>query len=228
MALTFRQLGLPFPQADYYRPQDFLPDDSNAEARAWLAEPRRWPHHRLALHGDHGTGKTHLLHVFAASHGATLLQGGAIRHLPAAPDAPLAIDDADDAADPRALLHLLNAAAERRLPVVLACTVPPARWPGVLPDLDSRLRATIAVGIGQPGDALLRALLARLIADRQLRVDPSVHEYLIARLPRSCQAMREAAARLDRASLAIGRRVTRPLAAGVLAGLEGDEAGWGA
>ena len=85
-----------------------------------------------------------------------------------------------------------------------------------LPDLASRLRAVTAVGLTLPEDELLAALLARLIAERQLRVDEAVQAYLLARLPRSGAALREAAARLDRASLALGRRVTRATAAIVL------------
>jgi chromosomal replication initiation ATPase DnaA len=76
------------------------------------------------------------------------------------------------------------------------------------------------VRLRPPDDDLLRALLARLIAERQLRVDETVQNYLLARLPRSFGALREAAARLDRASLAAGKRVTRALAADTLAQLQ--------
>jgi hypothetical protein len=53
--------------------------------------------------------------------------------------------------------------------------VAPARWPVGLPDLASRLRATVAVGIGAPSDGLLEALLAKHLNDRLLgrRVDGS-------------------------------------------------------
>ena len=54
--------------------------------------------------------------------------------------------DADAGADEATLLHLLNATAEARLPVLLAARTPPARWPVRLPDLASRLRAITAVG----------------------------------------------------------------------------------
>ncbi len=134
----------------------------------------------------------------------------------------IAIDDADTAPDPEALLHLLNAAGEARRPVLLAGTTPPARWRPTLPDLDSRLRAITAIGLRQPDDGLLRALFARLIAERQLRVDETVQAYLLARLPRSCAALREAAARLDRASLAAGKRVSRALAAETLQRLQDE------
>ena len=172
-----------------------------------------WPGRRLAIFGAAGSGKTHLLHRFAARRGAALLEGATISGIIAEPSRqPLAIDDADAAADEAALLHLLNAATDAAQPVLLAARTPPARWPYTLPDLVSRLRAITAVGLHDPDDALLRALLARLLADRQLVVAEPVQEFLLTRLPRTGAAMREAARRLDEASLASGGKITRAVA----------------
>jgi chromosomal replication initiation ATPase DnaA len=223
--LVTRQLALPFPQTCLFSPAGFLPAVANADARAWLAAPATWPNQRLALHGPAGSGKTHLLHIFAAQNHAILMPGPTLRYLPdLPPDAPIAIDDADAAPDPETLLHLLNIAAERHLPLLLAGRTPPARWTIALPDLLSRLRATQAVALIEPDDALLRALLAQLIAARQLRVEEHVQAYLLARLPRTCAAMREAAACLDRISLAEGSRITRAIAAQVLARMQAGTA----
>lgn len=213
-----RQLALSFPVAPHYDAAGFLPAASNRDVLAWLEDPAAWPGRRLAVHGAAGSGKTHLLHMFAERRSAALLPGTALHGLPEIPEqGAIAIDDADVVPEPTALLHLLNACAERGLPVLLAARLPPARWGVSLPDLLSRLRATATVAIGLPDDALLRALLARLIAERQLRVDAAVQDWLLTRLPRSGAAMREAAACLDRVSLAAGGRVTRTVAAEVLA-----------
>ncbi len=219
MSGTARQLPLPFGQAPGYAAADFVDAPSNAEARGWLARPADWPNARLVLWGEPGCGKTHLLHVWAAAHGAALLEAAALRGLPAPPAAPLAVDDADAAADAPALLHLLNMASEARLPVLLAARQPPARHAWALPDLASRLRASLAVEIRPPEDDLLAALLAHLAAARQLLLSPPVQNYLLARLPRTPAALREAVARLDRAGLDRQARITRALAATVLDGM---------
>ena len=219
-----RQLAFPFPQRATYDAADFMATVANAEALTWLARPLDWPDLRLAVHGPEGCGKTHLLHVFAGRQGATLLPGEAVRHLIDLPSAGLAVDDADAAPEAEALLHLLNAAAEARLPVLLAGRAPPAHWPIALPDLASRLRATVSVGLGQPDDEFLKTLFARMLAKRQLRVEADVQIYLLDRLPRHGAALREAACCLDRLSLATGRAVGRGLAQEVLARLGGDEA----
>jgi chromosomal replication initiation ATPase DnaA len=81
------------------------------------------------------------------------------------------------------------------------------------------------VAIKPPSEALLAALLAKAFADRQLRTEPSLHGWLLARLPREAAAMAEAAARLDRAALATGWRITPRLAQAALGDLlaEGDD-----
>ena len=219
-----RQLAFPFPQYASYDAA-FIPRPANTEALTWLSHPCDWPDLRLAIHGPEGCGKTHLLHLFAARHGAMLLPGESVRHLITMPrQCGLAVDDADAAPEPEALLHLLNAAGEAGVPVLLAGRAPPAHWTHTLPDLTSRLRAIMAISLGQPDDELLGTLLARLLAQRQLRVEPDVQNYLLARLPRHGAALRDAAACLDRLSLAAGRAVTRAIAAEVLARLgTGDE-----
>lgn len=199
------QQRLPFPDGITYDAADFLPGESNAEALAWLAQPAAWPGLRLAVHGEAGVGKTHFLHVFAARTGAALLQPSGIRgfvELPVA--AAIGIDDADRVAEAAGLLHVLNAAAERGMPVLLAARAAPARFGFGLPDLISRLRATTAVALLAPDDGLLRALLARLLADRQMRVPERWQEYLLARLPRTGGALRAAVELLDAASMEAG------------------------
>jgi chromosomal replication initiation ATPase DnaA len=213
-----RQCTLPFPFAQSYAPEDFFPGDSNAAALAWLEAPAAWPSLRLAVHGEAGTGKTHLLRYFAGRQGAAVMAAGGLRRFAPPPEAPaLGIDDADQVRDPEALLHVLNAAAERGSPVLLTARTPPAQWPFALPDLVSRLRAMPSVGLLPPDDGLLRAMLARLLAERQIAVPERVQAFLLARLPRTGNALRDAAARLDCYALAEGGPVTTKLAERVVA-----------
>lgn len=220
---TIDQLPLPFAHRERYRPDHFSAAPANEEALAWLDRTGEWPNGRLALWGEAGSGKTHLLHIWAGRVGATLLDGRALRGLPVLPAAGgIAVDHAD-AADQASLFHLLNAAAEAALPVLLAARSVPSRWPTGLPDLATRLRAIVAVGIGRPDDTQLRLLLARLFADRGIEVTEAMQSWLLLRLPRSPGALREAVARLDAAALARGSAVTRALALEAIADLLGAE-----
>jgi chromosomal replication initiation ATPase DnaA len=215
-----RQLGLPFAHEPDFAAVDFLAAPSNEAARVWLRTVRQWPSGRLALYGQPGAGKSHLLHRWAAGVGATMLSGACLAGLPDLPQTPIALDDADLLADEPALLHLLNVCAEAGLPVLLAGRAAPSHWPVALPDLASRLRAITAVEVEPPDDTLLQSLLAKLLADRQLAVAPPVQAFLLARLPRTAAALAEAARRLDGLALAAGTKITLRLAAGMLPGLE--------
>jgi chromosomal replication initiation ATPase DnaA len=220
-----RQLALPFTHVPRYRGITFLEASSNAEALALLDQPSIWPHGRLAIFGPEGCGKTHLLTRWAERQGACVIDAGqlALDPLRPPPAGPIAIDDADLAAE-RPLLHLLNAGHEAGVHVVLTSRTPPARWAVALPDLASRLRAMLVCEIRPAEDLLLDALFTRLIADRHLRLSAPLQAWLRLRLPRSAAAIRDAASLLDRRSLEAGTPVTRPIAQAVLAELTGDEA----
>ncbi len=231
--MRVRQLALPFAHVPHLTASDFLAAPSNADALEWISRTAEWPAGRLALFGAASVGKTHLLHIWAASRAACLLDGASLTLLDAIapPAGPLAIDDAD-AAPPRALLHVLNTAAEAAQPLLLAARAPPAHWaaqslqaggPAYPADLSSRLRAITAVPIEAPEETLLRALLARLLAERQLAVPETVQDWLLLRLPRSAAAIHEAAGKFDHVSLIIGGRAPRIVAARVLAEMTGDE-----
>ncbi len=212
-----RQLALPFTElAQPYTAEDFCPAPSNAAARDWLARPDAWSNGRLVLWGEAGCGKTHLLHIWAREHQAQILNGPGLRGF-IRPDGPVAVDDAELAAQPEALLHLLNAAAEEGCFVLLAARQPPARMGYKLADLSSRLRASASVEIRAPEDELLEALLTRFAAAHQLHLPIHVRNLLLLHLPRAPAFYREAVARLDRMAMDGGARITRTMAAAMLA-----------
>lgn len=203
---------LRFPSRSGFGAQELLPNLAQDEAQAWLARASNWPLGQLALWGAPGSGKSHLAHAWAAS------VGGAV--VSSAPDgwpaAPIAIDDIDAIPSEPALLHLLNAAAEARQPVLLVSRMAPGRLPVRLPDLASRLRATTAVSIGAADDAFLVLLLGHLLANRQLMVPVGLTSWMLTRLPRNPAALRDAVGTLDAASLQMGRPITRALATDIL------------
>jgi chromosomal replication initiation ATPase DnaA len=67
-----------------------------------------------------------------------------------------------------------------------------------------------------PDDSLLRAVLVKLFADRQLAVDEALIGYVATRIERSFAAARAVVARLDDEALRHKRPLTRAFAAEVL------------
>jgi len=223
-----RQFILPFSHAPHYADEDFVESPSNQDARAWLDRPQSWPQSRLVLSGPEGSGKTHLLHMWAQRFQAEVRPVQSLRGLPEPPKtSALAIDDADEAPDEAALFHVLNLAAEARVLLLLTARLAPAIWQIGLPDLASRVRSSAHVAIGPADEPLLRTLLVRLASDRQLIIPSALADFMLLRLPRTQAAVREAVARLDRVSMAAGGHPNRALAAAVIAEISDRDAGAG-
>ena len=198
----------------------FFVTAANALALRRIDGWRDWPGGRLILTGPPGSGKTHLAHVWAAESGARVC--AEIPGAAAFDDGALVIEDADRLLGSQeaeeALFHLLNRAAETGASLLMTARDAPGRWRVGLRDLESRLLASDTVALAPPDDALLSALLVKLFADRQIRIEPELVPYLVARMERSASAARALVAALDAAALKAGRRVNRRLAREVLAG----------
>jgi chromosomal replication initiation ATPase DnaA len=89
-------------------------------------------------------------------------------------------------------------------------------WTFAIRDVGSRLKALPVVVLAPPDDALLRAVLVKLFADRQLAVDESLIGYLATRIERSFAGARDVVARLDDEAMLRKRPLTRALATEVL------------
>jgi len=215
-----RQLVLDLPLRTALGRDDFLVTSSNEAAVAMIDRYPDWPHHGVVLVGDGGSGKTHLLEVWRQASGARLISAAQLGSEP--PDrlletGALAIDNAPGTAlDERALFHLLNLARQTGGHVLVASEADPAQWKVQLPDLASRLKALAVARLDPPDDALLRGVLVKQFADRQIAVEEAVISYLMLRMPRSLDAARLIVAELDALALAEKAAVTRTLAARVL------------
>jgi chromosomal replication initiation ATPase DnaA len=214
-----RQLALALGHTESYARDDFLAGPGNAKALVMVERWPDWPARTLLLVGPEGAGKSHLAAIWAANAGARTVSARLIDEasVPATlTTGALVIEDlAVHSLDERALFHLLNLAREQGDYVLLTARTAPAGWRINLPDLASRMRAIPVISLEPPDDVLLRAVLVKLFADRQLAVDETLVSYLVARIERSYAAARAAVAALDREALRQQRPVTRTLA-GVL------------
>lgn len=212
-----RQLALALDHAAKLTRDDFLPGPSNENALALLDRWPDWPARMLALAGPEGSGKSHLASIWATQSGARFMSARALT-VDALPEAlatgALVLEDcASEFLDERALFHLLNLVREDGGWLLLTARSTPTLWKVALPDLASRLRAMPVASLSMPDDALLRAVMVKLFADRQLAVDEALIGYLLPRIGRSFAAARDAVDTLDREAMQRGRPVNRTLAA---------------
>ena len=217
MSTSPRQLALALEFDNSFAREDFLAGPPNASALALIERWPDWPARTIALVGPEGSGKSHLAAIWARAAGARSIAGHAIEltgvPTAVATGALVAEDFRDGMFDEHALFHLLNLAREEDAFVLMTALSAPSGWAVRLRDLASRLRAIPTVTLAPPDDTLLRAVLIKQFADRQLGVDEGLIGYLITRIERSFGAARAAVATLDREALQQKRPVSRALAA---------------
>ncbi len=212
-----RQLVLALDHAISFAREDFLSGPSNAKALALIERWPDWPDRLAVLVGPEGSGKSHLAAIWAQVSGARVLSAkllGETDLLASMATGALVVEDlSPDDLNERALFHLINLAREERVDVLFTARTPPAGFPVDIRDLASRLKVLPVVALTAPDDALLRALIVKLAADRQLAVDEALVNFLANRIERSFAAVRAAVALLDEEALRQHRPVTRALAA---------------
>jgi DnaA family protein len=182
------------------------------------------------LWGAAGVGRTHLLQATCALAGE---HGAASAYLPLGADwlapgmlagleqlAVVCLDDLDRVAGrpdwERALFVLYNELVERGGRLVCAARGAPATLPVALPDLASRLAASLVWQVrALPPEAVPAALQSRAAA-LGLELPDETLQYLLRRLPRGFAELCDVLDRLDGAALARQRRLTVPFVRSVL------------
>lgn len=204
--------------------EDFLISRSNQAAADIVDRWPDWPHWAVVVVAPPGAGKTHLANVWRLKSGAEVFAAAALSEPDVArANGALLVEDLHAGiGDQRVLFHLLNLVREHKLSMLLTSRAPPGELDVALPDLRSRLRSLPLVTIAPPDEALLKAVLVKHFADRQLAVEPHVISYIALHMEQSMEAAAAVVAEIDRRAMAAHRKVTRALAGEVLAQRQAD------
>lgn len=201
-------------------PDDYFVSEANREAFAMVTGGADWPDGKLAVIGPEGSGKSHLARLWQVRTGALILKA---QDLDPAADLPEAgarvvLEDGEHLAPETEeyMFHLHNHLAATGGLLLLTGRRAPARWPLALPDLASRLQATTVIPVADPDDLLLRAVLTKHFADRQLQPSPRLIDWLLPRIERSFAAAAWIVAALDEAALSGGLVINQSLARVIL------------
>lgn len=211
------QIPFDIPVREAFEAEDYLVTKSNQAAVDWVD---RWPNwgeaHCAILYGTSGCGKTHLSHVWQYRSGA-IRQAITANHIVDYQDIPdcLILEDIDQILDTphmqEKLFHIYNWQKEKGGYMMLTSRAHPKNWPSHLPDLKSRMLASMIIEIGIPDDELLAAVIIKQFMDRQIHVSAEVVNFLILRIERSFSAARRIVNQVDKLALSQKRKITIPL-----------------
>lgn len=203
--------------------EDLIESSANATAIAMIDAWPNWPGQLVVLAGPVGSGKSHIANVWLNVAGGMSCQANLI-----GADAldiqktienggNILVEDAGmDAFDETALFHLLNSVRQSGSYCMITSRSWPTQWNVELPDLLSRLKASQVVELQEPDDLLLKQVMMKLFADRQLAVDGKIIDYCVLRMERSLETAAKLVEKIDQEALSNKSSITRSTASKVL------------
>ena len=198
-----------------YDEKDFYVTACNQVAYEWVQAWPKWPTHCLILHGEKGSGKTHLARIWGQHAQAQSISLADLR------DANIdqicrefgniILEDLPVEFDQHSLFHLYNAIKQASGYLLITSVHAPQTWKVTLPDLSSRLRSALSAKIQIADEDLLRAIIHKLVADEQVIVPTQVIDYLLHHQDRSLSQLQTMIKKINTYAFATKRKITLPL-----------------
>ena len=198
--------------------ETFLQSSCNETAIAWLRRPASWPSNILALIGEAGTGKTHLVHAFAKEAKARILRLDNPLRVSDCRGQVICVDNAQKWSE-ESLFILINMALNGDInALLLTDRQDPTQWQAHLPDLRSRLKNLTVVHLAPPDEALLDPIMRKIFSDYGREVDKASIDYMLMHGVRDIAKIRDNIALIERHARAEKRDVTKRFIAKILRG----------
>lgn len=200
------QLSLPLTLGVEYGQGNFVISSCNYEAYRAVTAPH-WYNGRVLIIGERGCGKTHLASIWAKANEAIFIN----RNFQFDVGANFVLEDiekycSDDGEE--FLFHLINHCQLNNFKLLFTANSFPKF---MLKDLRSRIQATQHFMIGLPDIELIKFIMLKQFADRQLDVPFNVIEYASKFLPRDFTSIQRFITKIDELSLSKKRNITLPL-----------------
>lgn len=192
------QIALPLDIAPTSEGEGYLVTDCNAKAHAHLSNWQQWPNATAILIGAYGSGKLAMAREFERQSGGRFV-----------PNANKVADDE--------LFHLWNQSQVDKRPLLLMSSREVSHWDVELPDLKSRLAASLLIEIGAPDEAMITGLFQKYFALRGLSISEDALSYLGKRMERSYQNVQLLAQNMNILAIERKKPITRAIASEALA-----------
>ena len=202
---SFTQLPLALSYRKAFGREDFVVAPCNHEAVSWIDRWPSWPSFAVLIHGEHGSGKTHLSCIFSEYRiEASDLTDSFMPYF----QKKIVVENLENLKSEEALLHLFNFIRDMGGSLLLTAEHVPDFH---LPDLKSRIQSIPKAGMEMPDEQLILKILKQAFAERQILVDEAVLSYAVTHMPRSFYSIQNLIKIADELSLTEQRKITIPV-----------------
>ncbi|MEM9277264.1 MAG: hypothetical protein AAGA76_01675 [Pseudomonadota bacterium] len=213
------QLPFDLSHAPSAKREDLIESAANATAIAMIDAWPEWPGRLTVLAGPVGSGKSHIANAWIDLAGGMICDIADVGEL--MPKVQSCLDSGgnvvlEDAGPERInetdLFHLINSVRQAKTYCLVTSRSWPLEWKIQLPDLVSRLRAAQVVELLEPDDLLLKQVMIKLFADRQLIIDEKVVDFCVLRMERSLETAAKLVSAIDAEALSRKSPISRSIA----------------
>ena len=201
------QLVLKFPTINAYLQQDYYVSSSNHEAYDFINSWPKWLKKIANIFGPSGSGKTHLTSILKNKTSVLQIQSDQLNDkifFKFKTKEALIIENINEKVSENLLFSLWNIALQDNKYLLFTSSKPISSFKFKLPDLKSRAKDIITIGLKLPGDDLIGVILAKNFSDKQIKVEKKHIDYIIKRIDRSYEKISQFVLTLDKYSLEKG------------------------
>ena len=201
------QLILKFPEHRAYKKEDFYVSPSNEEAFDFISSWPKWIKRIVNIFGPTGSGKSHLASILKTKTKCLEILPEDLNEKIISQfktKEALIIENFNEKISEELLFSLWNTALQDNKYFLINSIKPISSYKFKLPDLISRIKSSLCIGIKLPSDDLISAIIAKNFSDKQIIVEEKHIDYIIKRIDRSYEKISQFILTLDRYSLKKG------------------------
>ena len=198
------QLILKFPEHRAYKREDFYVSPSNQEAYDFINNWPKWIKRIVNIFGPSGSGKSHLSSILKTKTKCLEILANELNEniiFEFKTKEVLIIENFNEKIPEELLFSLWNIALQDNKYFLINSIKPISSYKFKLPDLTSRVKSSLNIGIKLPSDDLISAIIAKNFSDKQIMVEEKHIDYIIKRIDRSYEKISQFILTLDRYSL---------------------------
>ena len=183
---------------------DFFVSKCNYFAFSLIESWPKWEKNILNIYGEKFCGKSHLSEIFKRKHKAIIIKNdeinnnffNKIRYYE-----NIILDNLEFLSDEKTLYSIFNFVEQYNKYLIINSIDSINSIEFTLPDLKSRLKNCIFAKIDKPDDDMIFALVLKHFADRQIKIEKKIIEYITKRIERSYGKILDFIYKVDQFSL---------------------------